>query len=71
MGLARVTPRQDVGGVERALGSRAMAKRFTAAGFQCIDGAFEQAAWGEEAQQEVVILLLQLGKKRSLTAGLR
>jgi hypothetical protein len=48
-----------------------MARRFTAAGFQCIDGAFEQAAWGEEAPQEVVMLLPQLGEKRSLTAGLR
>jgi hypothetical protein len=48
-----------------------MAGRFTAAGFQFIDRAFEQLAWGEEALQEAVILLPELGEKRSLTASLR
>jgi hypothetical protein len=47
-----------------------MAGRFTATGFQFIDGAFEQLAWGEEALQEALILLPELGEKRSLTAGL-
>jgi hypothetical protein len=57
--------------VKRTLGSSAMAGRFTAAGFQFIDRAFEQLAWGEEALQEAVMLLPELGEKRSLTASLR
>jgi hypothetical protein len=47
-----------------------MARRFTAAGFQFIDGTFEQVAWGEEVAQAATILLHQFGEKHSLAAGL-
>jgi hypothetical protein len=47
-----------------------MTRRFAAAGFQFIDGAFEQLAWGKEVAQRAAILLLQLGEKRSLATGL-
>ena len=69
-GLAGVAPRQDRGGVERAFRGGAMTRRFAAAGFQFIDGAFEQLAWGKEVAQRAAILLLQLGEKRSLATGL-
>ena len=56
--------------MERALRGRAVTRRFTAAGFQFVDGAFEQLAWGKEAAQMAAILLLQLAEKRSLATGL-
>ena len=69
-GFAPLAPRQDRGGVERALRGCAVTRRFTAAGFQCVDGAFEQLARGKEVAQMAAILLLPLGEKRSLAAGL-
>ncbi len=56
--------------MERAFPGRAVTRRFTAAGFQFVDGAFEQLAWGKEVAQMAAIPLLQLGEKRSLATGL-
>jgi hypothetical protein len=69
-GFAGLAPREDGGGVERAFRRRAVTRRFTAAGLQLVDGAFEQLARGKEVAQTAAILLLQLGEKRSLATGL-
>ena len=70
MSSAVLAPRKDGGGMERALGGRAMARRLAAAGLQFIDGALEEVAQGEEVAQEAPILVPQLGEKDSLAACL-
>ena len=70
MSSAGLAPRKDGGGLEGALGGRAMARRFAAAGLQFIDGALEEVTQGEDLAQEAPILVPQLGEKHSLAAGL-